>query len=96
MSILKLGLCSVCGENGAKYRCPKCETVTCSLVCSKAHKKLKNSCDGLRDKTKFVPMKNFTSMELVSGKKFQPLRNTFKAAFTVTRKSIGFLRIHLC
>lgn len=66
MSILKLGLCSVCGENGAKYRCPKCETVTCSLVCSKAHKKLKNSCDGLRDKTKFVPMKNFTSMELVS------------------------------
>ena len=68
MSIQKLGTCGVCGKNDAKYRCPKCETVSCSLVCSKAHKKLKNSCDGIRDKTKFVPIKNFSSMELVSGK----------------------------
>ena len=68
MSIQKLGVCGVCGKNDAKYRCPKCETVSCSLACSKAHKKLKNSCDGIRDKTKFVPIKNFSSMELVSGK----------------------------
>jgi len=66
MSIQKLGTCGVCGKNDAKYRCPKCETVSCSLACSKAHKKLKNSCDGIRDKTKFVPIKNFSSMELVS------------------------------
>ena len=70
MSIQKLGTCGVCGKNDAKYRCPKCETVSCSLVCSKSHKKLKKSCDGIRDKTKFVPIKNFSSMELVSGKNF--------------------------
>merc|ERR1711971_383322 len=65
MSIQKLGTGGVCGKNDAKYRCPKCETVSCSLACSKVHKKLKNSCDGIRDKTKFVPIKNFSSMELI-------------------------------
>ena len=78
MSIKKLGVCSVCSEIDAKYRCPRCETVTCSLACSKAHKKLKNSCDGIRDRTKFVPIKDFSSMELVSGKKFFIASRIFK------------------
>ena len=64
----KLGACFICKRNRAKYRCPRCETVTCSLICCKAHKRLKGYCDGIRDKTKFVPMEKFSSMELTSGK----------------------------
>ena len=32
-----LGICSVCHENEAKYRCPECGAVTCCLDCSKSH-----------------------------------------------------------
>jgi len=31
-------LCSVCSTEDSKYRCPKCRSFYCSLVCSKAHK----------------------------------------------------------
>ena len=64
----KLGPCEICAKKSAIYKCPKCETVTCSLECSKKHKKLKNFCDGIRNKTKYVPLKRFGYMELVSGK----------------------------
>ena len=73
MSISKLGSCQMCKNNAAKYRCPRCETATCSLKCSKSHKKLKNFCDGIRDKTKYVKLKDFSSIELVSGNYFIPL-----------------------
>jgi len=32
------GKCLVCDETDAKYRCPKCKIVYCSLVCFKPHK----------------------------------------------------------
>ncbi len=66
MSIEKLGKCQVCQEAKAKYRCPRCATVSCSLHCSKAHKRLNNFCDGVRDKTKLVPLKHFTAIDLKS------------------------------
>ena len=47
----KLGSCEICSSKAAIYKCPKCEMVTCSLECSKRHKRLKNFCDGIRDKT---------------------------------------------
>jgi hypothetical protein len=31
--------CFVCGDSGVKYRCPRCERVTCSLDCCLKHKK---------------------------------------------------------
>lgn len=31
--------CFVCGDAGVKYRCPRCERVTCSLECCLKHKK---------------------------------------------------------
>ena len=64
----RMGACFICKRNRAKYRCPRCETVTCSLLCCKAHKRLKGYCDGIRDKTKFVPMEKITSMDIASGK----------------------------
>ncbi|XP_051159051.1 uncharacterized protein LOC127280208 isoform X2 [Leptopilina boulardi] len=61
----KLENCEVCGKETAKYTCPKCEVRTCSLTCSNIHKKELN-CDGIRDKTKFLPIKSITELDLAS------------------------------
>ncbi|GFY37831.1 hypothetical protein TNIN_186821 [Trichonephila inaurata madagascariensis] len=57
-------LCSTCNEP-SKYRCPKCLTLSCSLNCVKAHKE-KSGCDGIRDKTAFVPLEEFKDRHLHS------------------------------
>jgi len=49
----------------AIYKCPKCETRSCSLECVKKHK-IEADCDGLRDKTKYVPLQKFTDMDVVN------------------------------
>uniref|UniRef100_A0A914V9M1 HIT-type domain-containing protein n=1 Tax=Plectus sambesii TaxID=2011161 RepID=A0A914V9M1_9BILA len=41
------GMCSQCGLQPSKYKCPKCTSRTCSLACSKAHKAA-DDCDGQR------------------------------------------------
>ncbi|GMR59463.1 hypothetical protein PMAYCL1PPCAC_29658, partial [Pristionchus mayeri] len=43
----KSNKCDVCGENEKKYRCPKCDSRSCSLACSKKHKE-DDKCDGVR------------------------------------------------
>ena len=40
--------CQVCLEQEHKYRCPRCETLTCSLPCVKAHKEAEN-CSGVKE-----------------------------------------------
>ncbi|XP_012269747.2 box C/D snoRNA protein 1 [Athalia rosae] len=62
---VKLEHCEVCGRKNAKYTCPKCEVRTCSLDCVKIHKK-ELSCDGIRDKTKYVHIKEFTDLDILS------------------------------
>lgn len=47
----------MCDFNLAKYTCPKCEVKTCCLKCLQIHKTELN-CNGIRDKTKYVPLKN--------------------------------------
>lgn len=59
--------CEVCGGNKAKYTCPKCEVRTCCLQCVNIHKK-ELECDGIRDKTKFIPLRSFTDLDVLSGK----------------------------
>lgn len=59
--------CEVCGENGAKYTCPRCELRTCCLECVKIHKK-ELECSGLRDKVKFKTIKKLNSIDLLNGK----------------------------
>lgn len=61
----RLGKCEVCDFNLAKYTCPKCEVKTCRLECLQIHKKELN-CDGVRDKTKYIPLKNITEADLMS------------------------------
>ncbi|GBL61145.1 Box C/D snoRNA protein 1 [Araneus ventricosus] len=57
-------LCSVCNEP-SKYRCPKCSTFSCSLECVKVHKE-ETACDGVRDKTAFIPLDEFQERHLLS------------------------------
>ncbi|XP_070500506.1 box C/D snoRNA protein 1 [Chironomus tepperi] len=61
----RLGSCEVCDQNEAKYTCPKCELHTCSLNCSRIHKK-ELECDGIRDKTKYIPVKKMTPMDFMN------------------------------
>lgn len=58
--------CEVCGKVQSKYKCPRCHKRTCSLTCVKQHKE-ETSCNGVRDKTAFVKMKEMGDMHLLSG-----------------------------
>ncbi|KAK9758492.1 HIT zinc finger [Popillia japonica] len=62
---IRLGNCEVCMSSDAKYTCPKCEVKFCSLRCSTIHKK-ELDCDGIRDRTKFIPINKFTNLDLSS------------------------------
>lgn len=62
---LRLGLCEVCDDRPALYTCPKCEVKTCCLNCLTIHKK-ELDCNGIRDKTKFIPIKSMTEMDFMS------------------------------
>ncbi|CAK1548001.1 unnamed protein product [Leptosia nina] len=61
----RLGDCEVCGTNKAKYTCPRCEVKTCCLDCVRIHK-AELECNGIRDRTKFVRVKDFTDTDLLS------------------------------
>lgn len=67
MCIYRLEDCEVCDSKKAKYTCPKCEVRTCSLTCINIHKK-ELDCNGIRDKTKYIPLNSFTDLDLLSGK----------------------------
>ncbi|XP_026845450.1 box C/D snoRNA protein 1 [Drosophila persimilis] len=62
---LRLGFCEVCAAKEAQYACPKCEVKTCSVACVQIHKR-ELDCDGLRDRTKFVPLSEMTAREMMS------------------------------
>jgi len=56
--------CEQC-SNPSKYKCPKCEVRSCSLACVQAHKE-KVDCDGLRNKTKYKALDNFSDLDMVN------------------------------
>ena len=58
--------CEMCCETSAKYRCPRCNTRTCSLSCVKSHK-TKQSCTGVKDPTEFVKISKFNTGNLLRG-----------------------------
>lgn len=69
----------MCNFGEAKYTCPKCEVKTCRLECLKIHKKELN-CDGIRDKTKYIPMKQITENDLMSDYVFLEECTTYASA----------------
>ncbi|KAI9599186.1 hypothetical protein BDF19DRAFT_430361 [Syncephalis fuscata] len=58
-------LCTCCQQVTAKYRCPRCDARTCSLVCVNTHKET-SGCSGKRDRTQYVSMKTFDVNQLAS------------------------------
>ncbi|KAF2719339.1 hypothetical protein K431DRAFT_296080 [Polychaeton citri CBS 116435] len=46
-------LCTICYTNAPKYRCPRCQTRTCSLPCYKRHQQ-RASCNGQRNPAAYV------------------------------------------
>jgi len=61
----RLGNCEVCDKNEARYACPKCEVKTCAVACVQIHKRELN-CDGIRDRTKYMPLSEMTEREFLS------------------------------
>ncbi|ETV98957.1 hypothetical protein H310_08436 [Aphanomyces invadans] len=57
--------CTQCSSFDIKYRCPRCERITCSLACCLAHKK-QFDCDGKRDRTKFIALADFQDADMSS------------------------------
>lgn len=78
----------MCDFNEAKYTCPKCEVKTCCLDCLKIHKKELN-CNGIRDRTKYIPIKNITESDLMNDYVF--LENCTN--YTIARKRDKIKRI---
>ena len=56
--------CWGCGQ-AAKYKCPRCEVRSCSLPCVTRHKE-EHSCDGVRDRVKYLPLNKFSDMDVAS------------------------------
>uniref|UniRef100_A0A8C4K5X3 Box C/D snoRNA protein 1 n=2 Tax=Dromaius novaehollandiae TaxID=8790 RepID=A0A8C4K5X3_DRONO len=91
--------CETCSEEEAKYRCPRCMKYSCSLLCVKKHK-LALSCNGIRDKTAFVSVNEFTDLNLLSDYRFlEDVGRTADAAARdlsvhrpTTNKFINYLR----
>lgn len=80
----RLGTCEKCGAQEARYRCPRCEFRSCCLQCVNLHKK-EFDCNGIRDKTRFKSLSQFTELDLLSGK------NTFFHSMNFLIKSIVLL-----
>ncbi|XP_068546431.1 box C/D snoRNA protein 1 [Anas acuta] len=96
---MSLQRCETCSEEEAKYRCPRCMKYSCSLLCVKKHK-LALSCNGIRDKTSFISVNEFTDLNLLSDYRFlEDVGRTADAAARdlsvhrpTTNKFINYLR----
>jgi len=85
-------LCQMCKTNKWKYTCPKCLMHTCSLPCVKSHKK-EFSCDGKRDKVKYVAMNDYNENNLRNDYYF--LEDVARANDNANREQNDFRKIKL-
>ncbi|KAK2744848.1 hypothetical protein FQN57_004172 [Myotisia sp. PD_48] len=53
-------LCTICHIDAWKYKCPRCDTRTCSLACSKRHK-VWSQCSGIRDPASYLKRKDLNT-----------------------------------
>ena len=61
-------VCQLCGEP-SRYRCPACDTRTCSLACVRRHK-AERECSGVRDVAKKVTISEFDDNALMRDYRF--------------------------
>lgn len=59
-------LCHICKEKDWKYTCPRCLVHSCCMTCIKRHK-LDTDCSGIRDKTSYVPLREYNESNMMSG-----------------------------
>ena len=55
--------CMICNIKPKAYKCPRCHVLSCSLWCCKAHKAA-SGCSGQRDRTEYLPIKEFKESNL--------------------------------
>ncbi|ORY85709.1 hypothetical protein BCR37DRAFT_386092 [Protomyces lactucae-debilis] len=55
--------CQICETAAGRYKCPACNTLTCSLACSKRHKQEK-PCSGQRSRVAFIPRSEFNDASI--------------------------------
>ncbi|KAM7317832.1 box C/D snoRNA protein 1 isoform X1 [Alexandromys fortis] len=79
---LAMSRCGTCGTEEAKYRCPRCMRYSCSLRCVKKHK-AELTCNGVRNRTAYVSLQQFTEMNLLSDYRF--LEDVARTADQVSR-----------
>ncbi|KYN99145.1 hypothetical protein PRSY57_0803900 [Plasmodium reichenowi] len=72
---LKENMCYVCKEKEHIYKCPYCETCTCSLVCSKNHKKIFKCTQKLKKNLKIKNVSKGNFDESILYKDFLYLQN---------------------
>uniref|UniRef100_H0UVT6 Box C/D snoRNA protein 1 n=1 Tax=Cavia porcellus TaxID=10141 RepID=H0UVT6_CAVPO len=82
---LAMSRCETCGTEEAKYRCPRCMRYSCSLPCVKKHK-AELTCNGVRDKTAYVSLQQFTEMNLLSDYRF--LEDVARTADHISRDAL--------
>ncbi|XP_057698160.1 box C/D snoRNA protein 1 [Corythoichthys intestinalis] len=82
---ISLSNCGVCGFEEAKYKCPACLTLSCSLLCVKKHKE-ESRCSGVRNKTAFVNLSQFDEITLLSDYRF--LEDTGRFAGSAQRDNL--------
>ena len=82
---MRLGVCGVCDIKAAKYKCPKCKFGSCSLECVQVHK-LENACDGIRNKTSFIPKDQIADLDVASD--YRLLEATARCVDSYTRDDI--------
>ena len=87
LKITRLGTCQKCGAQEARYRCPRCEFRSCCLQCVNLHKK-EFDCNGIRDKTRFKSLSQFTELDLLSGKFYLFLSSFSLMSYSVYRLPI--------
>ncbi|KAI8081370.1 uncharacterized protein BX664DRAFT_340227 [Halteromyces radiatus] len=62
---MDINVCQVCNEQPSKYKCPRCDIRSCSVICVKQHKQTQ-SCSGERSKTHYVSMKDYNESNMMS------------------------------
>ncbi|SAL95606.1 hypothetical protein [Absidia glauca] len=77
--------CQVCHQAASKYKCPRCNVRSCSVVCVKQHK-ADQSCSGERSKTHYVPMKEYNESNMMSD--YVYLEDVSRQSDTLTRHRI--------
>ena len=78
--------CMVCNAKPFVYKCPRCSYLTCSLECCKKHK-LERDCNGKRDKTAFVSVREYKDKALLSDYHF--LEDTLQTKMAAQRLVIN-------